>query len=205
MMNKLDKIDIFYRYLLYFAIFAFVGWAFETVAVYFDTGHWQARGFFFIGPRLGLAFQEHSIKPLEAFHFWGLPAIEMYGIGGLLIVILIKRFQSSFWKTFLASAFYMTIFELLTSYWVEAILHTKYWDYSNDFLNFEGRICLRSSIAWGILGVIVINFFEPWLHKIDTKYKNYKYYHLFLIIFGILMIACALVKYIFYQNIMPSS
>jgi len=203
-MTKEEKKDIFYRYLTYFLVFSFFGWAFETFAVFLETGKWTARGYFFIGPRLSQAFTTHNFSLLTSPNIWGLPAIEMYGIGGLLIVTLLKRYKDSILKIFVYGAIAMTVFELLGSYWCENILHHSYWDYSKDFLNFQGRICLRSSIAWGILSIFVIKVCEPLLEKYYLRIKKKKHYRIVLIVLGLLMIYCALVKYIFYTNIIAN-
>lgn len=56
------------------------------------------------------------------------------------------------------------------------MLHTRWWDYSDKFLNINGRISLIYSIFWGLLGLYLINVLNP---KIDylidwikLKFKN---------------------------------
>ena len=44
---------------------------------------------------------------------------------------------------------------------LEKAFKTKYWDYSDHKINFQGRICLTNSIAWGFLGVGFINYIDP--------------------------------------------
>lgn len=36
-----------------------------------------------------------------------------------------------------------------------ALFKMRYWDYSNRFLNFQGHICLRSSLTWGLFTVLM--------------------------------------------------
>ena len=63
----------------------------------------------------------------------------------------------------------MTIFELIGSYWCQYVLHKTYWNYSNEFMNFQGRISLRSSITWGFLTLFVVKYITP---KINNFYNN---------------------------------
>ena len=38
---------------------------------------------------------------------------------------------------------------------MEALFKVRYWDYSNQRFNFQGHICLSSSIAWGFLTILM--------------------------------------------------
>ena len=38
---------------------------------------------------------------------------------------------------------------------MEKIFKVKYWDYSKQRFQFQGYICLRSSLCWGFLGLIL--------------------------------------------------
>ena len=45
------------------------------------------------------------------------------------------------------------------------------WDYSNMFLNINGRICLLFSIFWGILGILWIKLLYPKIENLLNKIK----------------------------------
>ena len=45
-----------------------------------------------------------------------------------------------------------SILEYSTSYILEKIFNTRWWDYSMDKFNINGRICLGTMIPFGILG-----------------------------------------------------
>ena len=91
----------------------------------------------------------------------------------------------------------MTIFELVSSYFCELVLHQKYWDYTADFLNFQGRICLRSSLAWGVLSVLSIKFLKPKLELIYAKEKRIKNYKLIILLLMIYTAFCMYLKFYF--------
>ena len=53
------------------------------------------------------------------------------------------------------------IVEFATSYIMEKLFHARWWDYSNKWLNIQGRICFRHSMYWGIASVLFIYFVHP--------------------------------------------
>ena len=153
------------RTLFYFLVFGFIGWIFETIAIIFDCGQFMARGIFFI-----------HYRPNGFPIIWGLPFILMYGIGGLLIVYVLKRWRDRPLVLFLLGMTFMTIFELLTSYFCEFALGTHYWQYHNTPLTFDGRIGLIPSISWGVLSVLVIRFVEPALSRLYNRLESKRFF-----------------------------
>ncbi len=59
---------------------------------------------------------------------------------------------------------YGSITEYIVSLIGELLLHTRWWDYSDKFLNINGRISLIYSIFWGLLGLYLLNVVNP---KVD--------------------------------------
>lgn len=66
---------------------------------------------------------------------------------------------------------------VLSGSFIRKIFHTKYWDYSEQKFNFQGRICLVNSICWGILGVIFVKYIHPFVKdlvfKVDIRLLHY--------------------------------
>lgn len=60
----------------------------------------------------------------------------------------------------------MSIWEYIVGWFLEKQFNTKYWDYTGNFLNIKGRVCLKNSTFWGILGLI----FMMWIHPVTEKY-----------------------------------
>ena len=58
---------------------------------------------------------------------------------------------------------------------MEVVLGFTAWDYSNRFLNINGRICLLYSIFWGFLGILWIKFIYPQFTNILNKMKPKTY------------------------------
>ena len=67
--------------------------------------------------------------------------------------------------SFLAICLLATVLELGASYLVERFLGHTLWDYryTNYGPTFEGRIALRSSLQFGVMGMVVLYGVEPLL------------------------------------------
>lgn len=100
-------------------------------------------------------------------HFYGI-----YGVGAVLILVASQYFKHNNITLFFGGYVVGTITEYLTSFLVEVIMHAKWWDYSNNILNINGRVCLLYSVFWGILTIFLIRKFQPLLDRILEKIAN---------------------------------
>jgi len=96
-------------------------------------------------------------------HFCGI-----YGIGAIIIIIFSQYFKKNTFNLFIGGYIIGSVTEYIISFLTELILHTSWWDYSNNILNVNGRICLIYSIFWGVLAVFLIKKFNV---KIDNLIK----------------------------------
>lgn len=94
------------------------------------------------------------------------PYIPLYGVGACLLAILSLLVKSSYLLCFFIGGLTMTFLELFTSYYIEYVFHTKCWDYSKHYLNYQGRICLLYFIIWCLLSLLFIQWIHPWIMKI---------------------------------------
>ena len=127
-------------------------------------------------------FINHSAVIIGPFNF-------AYGICGVALTLLLERFKNeSYLKIFLLSFIGGSILEYIMSFGMELVLGFTAWDYSNNFLNFNGRICLLFSVFWGMLGILWIKIIYPQLEKILNKIspKVYKILIISLTIFLII-------------------
>ena len=53
-----------------------------------------------------------------------------------------------------------------TSLWMEAIFHARWWDYAGWAWNLEGRVCLASAAAFGLVGWLLVRRVGPHLYGI---------------------------------------
>lgn len=116
-----------------------------------------------------------------------------------MIIVSSQYFNQNHFTLFLGGYLIGSITEYLTSFLVELVLHTKWWDYSNNILNLNGRVCLLYSVFWGILTIFLVKKLNPFLENILNKIKSRisrklaKTFLSFLIIF--LMFDCVLTCY----------
>lgn len=101
----------------------------------------------------------------------------IYGIGATIMLLFLDRFENKPVLLFCIAIIILTAWEYIVGVLLEKIFQTKYWDYSNHKVNFQGRICLTNSICWGILGVLFVKYIHPFIQgiigKIDINLLNY--------------------------------
>lgn len=139
---KINKIQLF---ILYFFIFAFLGWLMETIFAFILSGHFVKRGFLY-GP----------ICPI-------------YGYGGVMLIVFLGKYRSNKFKLFVYSAILFSAFEYFVGYGLDALFSMKWWDYTNDFLNLNGRISIFYSISWGVIAIVFLNYIYPFFKKILNR------------------------------------
>ena len=115
---------------LFFFIYCFLGWIFESTYVSVMERKLTSRGF------------------LRG------PVIPIYGFGAMIIVFATTPFRGNYLAEYVAGAVAATLFELLVGMTMEAIFKVKYWDYSHKPFQYKGYICLESSLCWGLLSVV---------------------------------------------------
>lgn len=100
------------------------------------------------------------------------PYIPLYGMGSVIIIALCddKNIFKKIGKIFVLT----TTLEYIISIMLEIVVHKKWWDYSNNFLNINGRVCLLYSTYWVILGLAILKFIKPIFEKIYNRIKSKK-------------------------------
>lgn len=106
-------------------------------------------------------------KAFYMAHFYGI-----YGIGAILILIFSQYSGKSNLKLFFTGFLIGSITEYMISFLVEVILHTRWWNYENNILNINGRICLLYSFFWGILSIFLVKKLNPIIDKTIIKLKG---------------------------------
>ncbi|MBP5462935.1 MAG: putative ABC transporter permease [Lachnospiraceae bacterium] len=123
------------------------------------------------------------------------PWVPIYGYGGILVILLLYRFRHSKIRVFLYGIIISTVFEYLTSVVLEYGLHVVYWDYSEDFMNFQGRISLASSLAFGVFSLCGTYLFAPAAvaiaHRLPPKKRRIVGITL-CCLYGLDILACAI-------------
>lgn len=86
-----------------------------------------------------------------------------------MLITLFKNYKNKPIKLFFLSAIVFSIFEYITDFFLQALFGAKWWDYTGEFLNLNGRITLSFSIVWGIVAILFIKFVQPFVTKIVGK------------------------------------
>lgn len=91
------------------------------------------------------------------------PYCPIHGLGALLMLILLSKFFNNTLVLFINSVLLCTVLEYITSYVLEKIFRARWWDYSDYKFNLNGRVCLQNSLFFGLAGVIIVKFSQPFL------------------------------------------
>jgi len=130
-------INILMKMMFYLIVYSFFGWVLESIFKSILQRKWVNSGFL------------HG------------PLCPIYGFGALIMIVFLSQFENNIVLLFLASFFILSIWEYLVGEYLEAVYKTKYWDYSNNRWNINGKVCLQNSLYWGILGVIFTKCIHP--------------------------------------------
>ena len=125
------------QWLLFFFIYCFCGWIFESTYVSLRKHRFVNRGFM-RGPFLPL-----------------------YGSGAVLMLVVSIPVEKNLLLVYLAGCVAATALEYVTGVCMESLFKVRYWDYSNQKFNYKGQICLSSTLAWGGLTIFLLKVIHP--------------------------------------------
>ncbi len=96
------------------------------------------------------------------------PLCPIYGVGAVAFTVFLPELKGNLFFLFLGGMILASFLEFATGALLEKAFHRKWWDYSGICFNFEGFICLRYSLLWGLLAVLVIWFANPFLASLTA-------------------------------------
>lgn len=111
----------------------------------------------------------------------------LYGIGAVIITIFSKYFDKNRVTLFIGGFIIGAVTEYLSSFLLEIVMNTKWWDYTGYILNINGRICLLYSAFWGVLTPFLITI-NKLIDKIIVKIKSKIHVKILKIIIAILIL-----------------
>ena len=139
---------------LIFLIFSIFGSLFEQVQ--YAIRHYQQTKEFVISSRTAVIYGQFNM---------------IYGFGAVLFILLLSKVKK-WYQIFLLGSLLGGIFEYLVSFLQEFFIGTSSWDYSQKFLNINGRTTLPIMCVWGLLSLILIRVFYPILSSLIEKIPN---------------------------------
>lgn len=122
------------QWLFFFYFYCFFGWCFESTYVSIKSRKLTNRG------------------------FMRGPFLPIYGSGAIMMLVVSMPFHDNIVLTYIAGCIGATALEYVTGVTMEALFKVRYWDYSKNKFNFQGHICLGSTLAWGVLTIVMTEF-----------------------------------------------
>ena len=112
------------------------------------------------------------------------PFVQVYGMGAVAYYILISNVKDSK-KAFFYGMIMGGALEYLCSFFQEIFFGTISWDYSDLFMNLNGRTSLLYCVYWGIIAVAFLKIIYPWFEKVDHYIyeKNFRIITIFMVMF----------------------
>lgn len=108
------------------------------------------------------------------------PICPIYGTGAVVMALVLTPLKEHPFLVFIVGLVVCDIVEFVTSYLMEKLFHARWWDYSNKWLNIQGRICFRHSMYWGIASVLFIYFIHPNIGEKIFSDMPAKYHYIIL-------------------------
>ena len=99
------------------------------------------------------------------------PWLPIYGSGGILILICLKKLRNKPVVEFFASVVLCGFVEYFTSLYLEISCGRRWWNYNGYFLNLNGRICAEGLLVFGLGGVAIVYIIAPLLDNFFRKIK----------------------------------
>jgi len=127
--------------LTYIILYSFAGWVLESISKTVEE------------------------RQLVNSGFLNGPICPIYGLGAIIMSFTLTGLRDNPLLLFIVSFVVLSAWEYIVGVFLEKVFKTKYWDYSHLKFNFQGRICLKNSIYWGILGVVFIRFIHPFVES----------------------------------------
>ncbi len=131
----------------YFVIYSIAGYLIETLFALVTKGVIESRRSFLYGPFCGI-----------------------YGLGAVVMVIGLQRFNKNNYTLFCGGFIIGSIVEYVISWIGEILFDIKWWDYSNIPFNINGRVCILFSVFWGVLAIYLMAHIHPLVEKFLNKF-----------------------------------
>lgn len=126
-----------YNLIYFFVFYSFSGWCLEVLYYFKNERRFVNRGF-----------------------LYG-PFCPIYGFGVVFLVTFFSAYKDNIFLLFLLGFFFTSVLEYFTGLFLEKTFKSKWWDYSDDPLNIQGRVCLPYSLLWGAGEVVIVNIIHP--------------------------------------------
>lgn len=115
------------------------------------------------------------------------PWLPIYGTGGVLILMVLKKYFDRPILLFFMIMGVCGVVEYTIGWMLKAVFHEKWWDYSEYVFQIQGRVCLIGLLIFGLGGLVFVYGIAPWM---DRKINHMKC-HTQKLLCGILIVLFA--------------
>ncbi|MBR6568324.1 MAG: putative ABC transporter permease [Clostridia bacterium] len=141
--------DTLVKYILLFFFYSAAGWCLETTYCSIGEKRFVNRGFL-TGPMCPI-----------------------YGTAALVLIIVIYNpFRDNPLAVFLLGIILCDIVEYATSFIMEKLFSARWWDYTYEFMNIKGRICLKHTLYWGVISIVFVKTIHPAVENLYSKLEG---------------------------------
>ena len=99
------------------------------------------------------------------------PFCPIYGVGAVCCYLIMSPFKGQYVVVYLMGAVLATIFEYLVGRGMLLLFGQLWWDYNEKPFNFQGIICLESTVAWGFYALGIVHILHGavnhWIDMVD--------------------------------------
>jgi len=160
------------KYFLWLITYSFQGWVYESAICSIDERSFVNRGF------------------LNG------PVCPVYGFGALASIFILDQRTDNIIILFFVGMLLTCTLEYITALLFEKLFHAKWWDYSHNRFNFQGRVCLLGAVVFGILSVLLIKYIHPFVRDLTNQLPDWS-----LIVSAIFI--CLVVMFDLYIGLTP--
>lgn len=132
---------------VFFAV-SFAGWVWEVALHFMTSGNLVNRG---------------------TLHG---PWLPIYGAASVFLILFLRNHAARPVMLLTETIISCGLIEYITSFVLELIFKTRWWDYSDMPLNLNGRICAGGLVLFGLGGCVVIYILGPLLRKRSERFNK---------------------------------
>jgi len=144
-----------------FAVYSMLGWLLESIYMSFCNRKITNRGF---------------AKG---------PFCPIYGVGAVTCYLIMGPLKGQYLKIYILGAVLATLFEFLVGKAMIHIFGELWWDYNEKPFNYQGIICLESTVAWGFYALGVVHFVHAFVYRIIDFFEYSVGIRLLCVILGV--------------------
>ena len=160
----------------FFLIGAFAGWLLECVFKYFSKNFRATPGIL------------------------NTPFCILYGLGTLVLSVIITKVTNNFWLLFFLSMLVLTVMEYITFILLQKVYGVKLWDYRDMTFSINEKVCLEFALVWGLLGALYIKYVLPIITNFYVRAQGMALSVSVYLLFGIVVVDFLFSSYVLIRN-----